>query len=317
MKRLATALVVASLLTVGPIAHTGAPAPTRDLWIGVLQHEVLVPAAALVSGRWWYFTNDGDDANRLVEYVGTTPARWLPPNRLPVSWRAILFNGRTAWLRTLGPLFKRDSAGDEFGVHTDLPVRGSSPSEWEEEVTGVAIAGAANVRRFKPVAGSHSELWRFAAAAIVAAQRVSIKEYLQTPEGADHAKLLPSPADPISVTTPLEDTHIASSRLGDGADVYVIDGMNVIREKAAELTCFLRVNVAVRRDPSGTLSMVSASAWPHCQEIEVTYRPLAILERGGVSCWLTELQFEDGVEYRLTKPAHAVFEANASECALR
>jgi hypothetical protein len=317
VSKLAAAVVLAGAGAVLPILRAAAaPTPSRDLWVGVLQHSILVPAAALVSGSWWYETNDGSSANLLTERVGRMPARWLPTGRLPTSWQAYQFNGGARWLRTVGSLFKRDAA-DTFGIHTDLPVVSLSAGDWEEQATGVAIAGAATVRLFKPVDGSHAELWRFAAAAIVAAQRASIKEYLQTPDGPDMAKLLPSPADPISGIKPLEDTHLVSSRLSDGADIYFLDGMNTISEKAGDLTCFLRVNVAVRRDPSGTLSMVGASAWPWCQEIEVTYRPLAILERGGVSCWLTELQFEDGVEYRLTKPAHAVFEAYASECALR
>ena len=61
---IAAGIVAATLVTGVTI---GAAEPSRNLWVGVLQDDLLVPVASLVNGRWT-FLDSSDDGQRRELY---------------------------------------------------------------------------------------------------------------------------------------------------------------------------------------------------------------------------------------------------------
>jgi hypothetical protein len=54
----------------------------------------------------------------------------------------------------------------------------------------------------------------------------------------------------------------------------------------------------------------------NCNELPITYSPIAVLERGGKRCWLGENQYEDGSRYTLTRSGEPD-EADPPTCEIR
>jgi hypothetical protein len=83
-----------------------------------------------------------------------------------------------------------------------------------------------------------------------------------------------------------------------------------------ESDCQVRISATVTQDRAGTLTARTLWAQPVCDNY-VSYEPLAIVERGGATCWLTVREYEDGYDYILTKPGWVSQETASLDCKVR
>src|SRR5262249_25771315 len=95
-------------------------AQSSNLWVGVLQDDLLVPVGALVKGKWWHQDGADDEQRRaLYESLGKRPAQWLPLRApLPKVWQARLFASpaMTQTLRIVGGLRSHELLDEQYGV---------------------------------------------------------------------------------------------------------------------------------------------------------------------------------------------------------
>lgn len=67
------------------------------------------------------------------------------------------------------------------------------------------------------------------------------------------------------------------------------------------------------QDRAGVWKVLDVQVHPFC-DLYVSHKPLAVLERGGARCWLTQRLYEDGVDYALTKSGQLSFDEDPSNC---
>ncbi len=152
MKKGIATLAVA-LFVVAALSRVLAAERSRDLWVAVLQNELLVPVGGFVDGAWWFTSSpdvDVDTHRALYEALGKHPVEWPPAKReLPTTWQAHLSTGGTKIAHVKGPLELDDDSG-EIGVRTDLvlPLREKYDAFL---LRGVAVAGDVSVHLFSPI----------------------------------------------------------------------------------------------------------------------------------------------------------------------
>jgi hypothetical protein len=295
MKRIAAVALALLVLTLMP--GVDAAPSSRDLWVAVLQDDRLVPIGALVDGTWSYALSD-DDA----------PDRRLAAGRpLPATWRAHLSTGGTRPVHVTDPLEQdRDTLS---GVRTDLGLPRGDASEMA--VThGVAVAGAVSVRLFSTIeeANQPRDVLRFLDAPASRAARAAIKARGQS--AVENAHAWASLSDQAIAAGSFQVETMRSIALADRSTMYYVE-----QSKAPLDNCEVHVRAAVTKSASGRLRLTAIEAEPDCDNY-VNLNPIAILERGGAACWITEQQLEDGAVLTLTRPGiRYAFER--SSCAMK
>ena len=97
----------------------------------------------------------------------------------------------------------------------------------------------------------------------------------------------------------------------DGSVIYFVE-----QNKDYPPDRSVRVAVTVVQDPAHNLRLASIHGEAFSDNF-ISLRPLAILDRGNHRCWLTALQYEDGVAYRLAKPGNNSYSGGALDCNLK
>lgn len=268
---------------VGVVLDSAAASP--NLWVGVLQDDMLVPVGALVRGKWWHQDKFDDDQRQvLYQSLGKHPAQWLPMRApLPRVWQARFFKSPTVarTLHIVGGLRPHRRADEQYGVGVDLSLPAATPTDAVFSRKGVAWVGDVSVRFFEPVPQAQH-------AALVAAADTEIQR-----------------AAPGSARMVVE--RALSSARSDGTTFYFIEGASRFEPKDGRAACDFHPNATLLKDASGRLRVVDVSAVAACDGSVVSFEPLAVLDRGGSSCWLTAVlpgNVVDGVEYELAMPGH-------------
>ena len=284
---------------------------SRDLWVAVLEGERLVPIGAFVDGRWWYEPSYDDDRDRrvaLLDTLGKLPARWQPAGRpLPATWRAHLSSGETRPVHLHGPLDEDKDTG-RIGGRTDLvlPAR----DQYEVFVThGVAVAGAVSVRLFSEIEEGKRprDVLRFLDAPASKAEREAIKA--QGRSAAENAQAWAALSDQQIAAGAFQVEDMRSIAQRGGSTMYYVE-----QSKRPLPDCEIHVRATVVKSRSG-LRLTAIEAEPGCDNY-VNLTPIAILERGGAACWITEQVLEDGVIFTVTTPGiRYVF--GQSSCAMK
>jgi hypothetical protein len=281
------------MLTLMP--RVDAAQPSRDLWVAVLQNDRLVPIGAFVGGTWSYALSE-DDA----------PERRLAAGRpLPATWRAHLSTGGTRPVHLTDPLEQdRDTLS---GVRTDLGLPRGDASE--VAVThGVAVAGAVSVRLFSKVeeANQPRDVLRVLDAPASKAERAAIKARGQS--AVENAQAWASLSDQAIAAGSFNVETMRSIALADGSTMYYVE-----QSKAPLPDCEVHVRATIVKSRSGRLRLTAIEAEPRCDNY-VNLNPIAILERSGAACWITEQQLEDGAILTLTRPGiRYVFERSSCD----
>jgi hypothetical protein len=309
-KRIAVLGVALLVLALMPRVH--AAESSRDLWVAVLQNELLVPIGALVDGKWWYTPSDDNDPDRrlaLLETLGKLPVQWLPAGRpLPTTWQAHLLTGETRPVHLNGPL-EEDQDSNEIGVRTDLVLPPRDPSE--VFVThGVGVAGAVSVRLFSGIGEEKRprDVLRFLDAPASKAERAAIKAHGGS--AVENAQAWAALSDQKIAAGSFEVEEMRSIAQRDGSTMYYIE-----QSKAPLPDCEVHVRATVVKSSSGSLRLTAIQAEPRCDNY-VNLKPIAIMERGGAACWITEQALEDGVIFTLTRPGIRYAFAQSS-CAMK
>jgi hypothetical protein len=270
---------------------------SRDLWVAVLQNELLVPIGAFVDGNWWYESSPHDDLDRrlaLDETLGKLPARWVPAGRpLPVTWQAFLVHGETRLIHLNGPLEEGNSS--TIGAPTDLVP--PPHDEFAAFVThGVAVAGAISVRLFSEIKEGQRprDVLRFLDVPASKAELAAIKA--RGKSAIENAQAWAALSDRQIAAGPFAVEHMSSIAQRDGSTMYYIE-----ESKAPLPDCEVHVRATVVKNLSGRLRLTAIEAEPGCDNY-VNLNPIAILERGGAACWITEQGLEDGVIFTVTRP---------------
>jgi hypothetical protein len=297
----------------------------RDIWLGVLQSDLaLEPAFALVDGKWWADTDEDTDENRnarqrfeIVDRIGTIPPQWLPPGRpLPTIWQAHLFNGHTNTTQ-LSRAF-RSSEFDHLVVDTDLraPAALGAPRAYPVlEYKGVAVAGSVEVNLFTAASrDKRQNVVRFLSGPILNAERTAIAKAASS--STEDALLWARVTKRMMAAGRFRPETVISSTLRDGSVVYYVEGAKSYSGPPPESDCQVRISATVTQDRAGTLTVRTLWAQPVCDNY-VSYEPLAIVERGGATCWLTVREYEDGYDYILTKPGWVSQETASLDCKVR
>jgi hypothetical protein len=102
----------------------------------------------------------------------------------------------------------------------------------------------------------------------------------------------------------------------DGSVVYILTGHRT--GYGAFQECGLETSVYAHEGDAAELRIDRVYVEPYCGE-RSTMQPLAVIERDGRRCWLTEWSYEDGSSYGVTTEAR-MFGADATgseSCNLR
>lgn len=295
MKPPATAFAVAICLASVPVVR-GAE-PSRDLWIAVLQDDLLVPMGWLVNGRWG-FLDKYDDAQRedLYDAEGKLPARWLDDRPLPATWRAYLRSGTTKLVHVVGPLLHNRFDEEQRVVRTDS---GLLDEDGGGHRYGTAIVGAVGVRFFREAPeADQPEVVSFLATRAAQEVRKAIKR--AGVSSAENAEGWAGLSDEAIDRGSFYVERMVRTTQRDGS---VISYIELLKEPMDD--CTVHVRATVSKSKAGALRLIEMTADTACDNY-VGFEPLAILERDGVSCWLTTVLYEDGVEYVLAQPRHVV-----------
>jgi hypothetical protein len=300
-------------------AHGG----PRDLWIGVISydfvegrsatsrfHAGLEPVAAFVDGKWWFDDKNEPDAPHPVP--GSVPAQWLPVGKeLPATWQATLVDGRRVAIHPSGVLHVSGTF-DHVVVATDLELPPLGRDDLDYTATGIAFAGDVDLRLFGDLpAAPQNALVRFLAPSIVQAERLEIAARASSDTADDLQKATAKVPDSRLIAAPfaIEIAKMATQR--DGSRVDFIEGS---RQLSGDGICqATRSGAAARRDRAGVLQVLGAWSYLVCNELYIAHEPLAVFERGGARCWLVAHQYEDGLEYFLSRPGRAREEQSACD----
>jgi len=321
-------VAVIALCTVVPLlAQSGG----RDLWLGVLTYDsapdgsvvsgaaaVLVPVATLAGGTWHGEPEaDADTQRRLHDTYGRVPPLWMPIGReLPRAWRGWLTGGRVAPFEIRGPLRARELFA-AHGVDTSLRPPRPGPDDHGRDVVGVAVSGELGVRLFveeqkgldppppEPLrrAMIDVELRELAATAAAAMAEAWYRKALE--------KISPE----FIAERPYDYTRLRTASQSDGTRVVVFEGNKSLG--TSEGCTNMHSGAAMAQSPAGEATVLGAWTYVVCNELHVDHRPLAIIERGGRSCWVSEYQYEDGVRYVLLPPGVVDDVRTPTACAIR
>jgi hypothetical protein len=184
---------------------------------------------------------------------------------------------------------------EHLAVTTDLKLPRLENDD--SEPRGIAFAGDVELRLFADVLEERrGELCRFLAPSMLSAERAEIITRASKGQPSDaEAKLLSSRL--ASATLAIQTARTATHR---GGSVYLIEGWKQIG--AGDGCTGMWTGAAARRDRAGALHVLGAWSYLVCDELHVDHKPLALLERGGTSCWLTAYIYEDGIEYVMSRP---------------
>ena len=294
------AILAVALLVLATFSRVPTAEPSRDLWVAILQNEILVPIGGLVDGKWWFTSSpevDVDTHWALHEALGKHPVEWPPAKRqLPITWQAHLWTGETKIAHLKGPL-ELDSDSGEIGVRTDLVL----PAREKYDaflLRGVAVAGNVSVRVFSPIdEGSFPrDVLRFLDAPAIKAGRTAIKSASRFGDAGNPWTAVSAQAMTAGSFLVEEMSAVAQR---DGSTLYYIE-----QSKRPLPDCEVHVRATVVKSRSGQLRLTAIEAEPGCDNY-VNLSPVAIVERGGASCWVTNQVFEDGVIFTLTAPGIA------------
>ena len=302
MTRLGTASVVAAVLAAGSIGRAAAPAPTRDLWIGVLQDDLLVPIASLVKGRWTFLDSNDDSQRRELYYAeGKLPARWVDSRVLPRTWRAHLRNGDPKPVHVIGPLVHNPYDDEQRAVRTDS---GLTDTGGGGNLFGIAIVGAVGVRLFREAPGAdRPAVAEFMAGRAAQEARAAVKR--RSASTAEDASVWAELSDAQVDSGSFEVERMLSATLGDGSVVSYLEELKYL---APDREVHVRATVLIPRSGRPRLVEITADT---ASGNNSAFEPLAILERDGVSCWLTAV-LNEGESYVLGQPRHI-----ANDCRLK
>jgi hypothetical protein len=195
------------------------------------------------------------------------------------------------------------------GVRTDLGLPRRDPSE--VVVThGVAVAGAVSVRLFGEIgeANQPRDVLRFLDAPASKAERAAIKARGQS--AVENAPAWAALSDQAIAAGSFRVETMRSVALADSSTMYYVE-----QSKVPMPDCEVHVRATIVKSTSGRLRLTAIEAEPRCDNY-VNLNPIAILERGGAACWITEQELEDGAILTLTRPGiRYVFER--SGCAMK
>jgi len=292
VRQLATAFVVVACLAIAP-AVSGA-APSRDLWIGVLQDDLLVPVAWLVNGRWAFVDSDDDSQREELYYAeGKLPAQWLGGRALPSTWRAYLRNDPSKLVHVIGPLGHNRYDDEQRVVRTDsglLDVGGGG------NAYGVAIVGSVGVRFFREAPESdRQEVVRFLATRAAQEARAAIERHASS--SAEDAQRWAALTDEAIDGGSFEVERMVAATERDGSVITYIEQIKYLMDDG-----MVHVRATVSKPKSRALRLMEIQADTSGGNYS-GFEPLAILERDGISCWLT-MVLNEGSDYVLGQPRH-------------
>lgn len=320
----------AAMLLCASIALAGQPAP-KNLWVGVLTYtgaasgEVasnsggdFEPVGALVDGTW-HFEREGDpDQGRLAATYGRTPPQWLPVGRvLPRAWRAWLTDGRTTTFELTGP-FRPAGVWDTERVAVSIALPAGRAHA--EAIAGVAVAGDARVHPFVPfsddVDADHNDtppevLHR---AMVNVEMRELVVSLPQNHSREESRRLLSAVTLTSLARARYGHTKLRKVTTPDGTFFTVFEGSKGF---GAPNGCGLHSGGAMAETPAGHAVVLGAWSYLNCNELVVDHIPLAVIARGGLSCWLFKYQYEDGARLVLRPPGRVDYLKDDSACDIR
>jgi hypothetical protein len=277
-----------------------------DLLIGVVHTASIEPVGTLMEGRWWFDNDerlDQDQHQRLLESIGASPAQWLPFGRsLPARWEAHMADGRVVPTRVAGTLQAVGDLEDHLVVSIDR--RTASKAQRNSlDVEGIALVGDATMGWFtdleKPVA---EQIRRTFASALVRAERAEMAARAAASDDSSARKSAGlSSRDLAALPFEIITARTASQR--DGVRVYLVEGVRHLSSRDDQCTA-THSGIAVRRDQSGSMTELGAWSYLVCNELWVEHVPLAWIARGDRTCWVAEYQYEDGIHFTVSTPAH-------------
>lgn len=323
--------LLATVLVCASVCLCAQPA-SRDLWVGVLTYHgspdgpvashvggEFEPVGALVDGVWHFEREDDPDHDGLRASYGRTPPQWLPVGRdLPRTWRAWLTDGRTTTFALTGP-FRPAGVWDtaRIAVAITLPARSWVGSE---DVAGVAVAGDVHVQPFSPFSDdveaaekdAPSELLRHAMVNVELRElATSVREKLP----GDAGRRTLSAVTPTGLAdAPYSRTLSRTLTMPDGASYAVFEGAKGF---GATNGCSLHSGGATVLTPGRDPVVLGAWSYLDCNETVIDHLPLAVLTRGGRSCWLFKYQYEDGSRLLLRPPGDVDYLKGESACDIR
>jgi hypothetical protein len=314
-------------------AQTQAPARTqqgpqereRTVWIAVLDWELrLKPVIVLTNGRWWTdlaaveSPEDNDPKpvrERLVQgqplNAQSDPWTLLDP-RLPITWHAHMLNGSEPTVRVSGPPDTSD-VENSLSFPTDLPA--SALKIGPDELTkGIAIAGDTHgIDPFVEVAPKQrQQLLRFLQAPLQRVEWDAVKRAAATSDQDTSIWAGLTRKDMLAHAFKVD--YLLQATLRDGTTTYYLQGLRSGYDKGE--FCGLLTNAIASRSPSGALRVERVTATTYRDDY-VGIQPLAIVERPGGRCWVTQLQYEDGLEYDVVSPDRVFTDSPTASCGLR
>ncbi|MFN7977937.1 MAG: hypothetical protein U0P30_07360 [Vicinamibacterales bacterium] len=314
--------VLALLLLVAVVPLLAQPRG-RDLWIGALLFEdeetglsrsdgrvVLQPIASLMDGAWHVTPNDDPELDeRLRASAGRVPAVWLPlGQRLPLDWRGWLVDGRPLLVRASGPLRPRPIF-DELMIDTDLRLSRSKDT-WSGGVAGVAIAGDVTVRPFLALdASTERRLLEALTPALVAEERTR----LAAAAPSDPTQFTPTRRQLLRAPREVDAAVVLTRE--DGTQTAYLATYATVKGSKGECGDRFSAVVAERRS-GGPWHQVWRQSWSACDGLFIAHLPMAELERGGRTCWVTAARYEDGMSFGLTAP-NTLDDYPAAACDIR
>ena len=81
-------------------------------------------------------------------------------------------------------------------------------------------------------------------------------------------------------------TMLRTARQSDGTRVVVFEGSKSLGTSAGCTNT--HSGAAMAQSPAGEVTVLAAWTYVVCNELHVDHRPVAIIERGGQSCWVSE-----------------------------
>jgi hypothetical protein len=300
---------VVMLLAAGTLARADGGQGPRDLWIAVLVDELLVPVGALLDGEWRVDVSAGHDANArgvLTERVGKRPIVWPPAGRaLPGTWRAHV-GGRRKVARVAEPIEEHQEWG-HFGVRTDLWLPRARPGD-PTRIHGVAVAGDVTVRRFRPLA--EGPRLQALMGVLDAPATLAARQALRLARAEAAAD---SPWKAVAEDTVVGGSfHVEDSRavdLRDGSTLFYLETSKVPVDG-----CEVHVRATFGAPRGGDIRVTAVEGLAGCDNY-VNLSPLAVVERGGVVCWVSEERSEDGSIFVLRAPD--IVPTGKSRCAIK
>jgi hypothetical protein len=298
-------LLYAAILTLGTACSKPPAAPTGDIWFaGIIENGDLRPGTAVIDGkRWEGFSNS--DVDELPQSLDAIPSEWLPAGRkFPRTWQAYLFNGKKPSIEATG--IKRDGYGAPQVITTDL-TRATLSSMAQDlfpqpYVPGIAVVGEAIVRLF------HS---------MTAEQKNKVMPLLESALWEAETKAISNPTgdaeiDPEIFTDAfrhrprkLRVIHAVTVTETDGGNTYFLE---LEKEYGEPKDCPARARFGATLISNGNSVKLATIAAQFVCEKFASRVPLAVVERGGVRCWLAFEAGYEGYQFILARPNQWVTE---------